>query len=607
MGNQLRDALKKMKLAKKPKHVPPARPEPVARVPLTGKRRIPTNPPPARSPEDARRRAEQDKKDREKADRKGRQQGQTAAELGKVKRMDSALGEVFGGGKGSGPKPPAAAPVPGQPTIEKSGSFAPHPLFSPKGDVVSSRRMPRHDGIAKQLTSAPSDESDLVLGLDFGTSSTKAVIRDQTGGRAYSVKFAGGIGSEFLLLSRVFRTGGRYSLDGGQDSIRDLKLRLLNAGAASPVDEFNDACGFLALAIRHCRGWLLDEFAPRYRNHRLNWQVNLGLAARSYEERQKARLFRRLAWAAASCAASSNETIDEDLVDRFREQSGGLFREGTKAPTIAAEFQPDDVDVVPEIAAQISGFVESSRWDWRRRPMMMVVDVGAGTVDSALFSVGREGSGQLQFAFFADEVLQNGVMNLHRTRVAWLRKCMASAGVVDVPAMKYLDAIEIPTDRTAAIPESAVDYIPGYRISMPDGALGIDDDFRRHRYRPQVFACIRQARLQMGVPDSQLTQLPFFLCGGGSRMNLYRGIAEAITRAPINVTTETQRMHMPADLHPPGLDPGDFDRLSVAYGLSRRAPDGGPLGKYVRSMDIPKVLSRAKFDYEANFIDGSMV
>jgi hypothetical protein len=65
-------------------------------------------------------------------------------------------------------------------------------------------------------------------------------------------------------------------------------------------------------------------------------------------------------------------------------------------------------------------------------------------------------------------------------------------------------------------------------------------------------------------------------------------------------------MRMPGDLHAPGLNTEDFDRLSVAYGLGRRAPDDGPLGKYVRSIDIPDVLPPARLEYEAAFVDKSM-
>ncbi len=614
MGKQLRDAFKKAGWEPKPATATPGQTDVVPRKTLTlkdggSKGRL------AQRIEEHRRSQRGNERDRSKRaserDRaqrnRERREARTAAEQHAFELANSRIADAYGPGKRSASPEAVAPPALGHATVTKSGLFEPHPLFGAAAEATVSRCRPRHGGISKQLAGTPSDESDLVLGLDFGTSCTKAVIRDQTAGRAYSVRFTNAFGREFLLSSRLFRSGSAYSLDGGEISFRDLKLRLLNANVASPVGEFNDACAFLALAIRHCRGWLLDEFASRYRDHRLNWQVNLGLPARSYEAREKVRLFRRLAWAAASCAASSSPLIDEDLVDQFRVRSRELFNEGGKVPAFAAEFQPEDVDVVPEIAAQIAGFVESAKWDWKHRPMMMMVDVGAGTVDSAFFSVGRERSGQLRFAFFADEVLQNGVMNLHRERVAWLGKCFVNSAVVDDPVTKYLDAIAAPTDRTAAIPESEADYIRGYRISIPEGGLGIDDDFYRHRYSPQVFACIRQARLEKGVPDSQLSQLPFFMCGGGSRMNLYSRISGAITRAAINVTADSQSMGRPDDLLAEGLDPKDYDRQSVAYGLSRRGPDGGPLGKYVRSVEIPKVLPRTKLDYEVKFVDKSMM
>jgi hypothetical protein len=491
-------------------------------------------------------------------------------------------------------------------TIERAASFSPHSAFEDSGGAGVERLRPQNHGISGQIATEVDNAADLILGIDFGTSTTKAVIRDQTAGRAYAVRFSTGEAGH-LLASRVYRSNGGYSLDGGGNAIRDLKLRLLDAGVASPVAEFNDACAFLSLVIRHCRGWFFDSFRPRYARHQLAWQVNLGLPARSYEDAGKVRLFQRLAWAAANCASSPETSVTIESVDRWRRSSHSAYGAGAGAGDDGRQFEPEDVDVVPEIAAQVAGFVESARWDWRNRPMMMVVDIGAGTVDSALFSVGRDSSNRLRFAFFADEVLPNGVMNLHRERIGWLRRLLAENGIEDAAVENYLKRISVPTDRLLPIPEHERDYLPGFRVNIPDGALGLDEDFFRHRYCSQVFACIRQTRLRKGVGDRQLQALPFILAGGGARMGLYARIARTIDESAINVNTDRQQLRRPADMVAEGLRDENADRLSVAYGLSRRGPDGGPLGKYVRSVDIPDVLPRKKLEMESRFIDKSMI
>lgn len=484
-------------------------------------------------------------------------------------------------------------------SIVKVGAFSPHSLLLGSLTVNHDRRIPRHDGIAGQLTTAPTRAADLVLGLDFGTSSVKAVIRDHGANSAFVVPFTTDDANPFLLPSRVWRTGSTYSLDGGSEVLRDLKLGLLECRAASPVAEFNEACAFLALVVRHCRGWFLDSYGARYRAHALTWRVNLGLPARSYEDNARVILFRRLAWAASNCAADRSANITEDLVEHYRQLSMKIIS-GEPIPA-DVEFEFDDTDVIPEIAAQIFGFVDSSRWNSRQNPMMMMVDVGAGTVDAAFFAVGRHGN-IYRFSFFADEVQPNGVMNLHRKRIEWLRTVCGRCRVTDPDLMAFLDITSRPTDVLRPIPCSVLEYLNGYRIDLPPDVRSVDSKFFNQEFRPQVFRCIRGARAR-GIRDKQLLDVPFFLCGGGSRMEIYSGVTKVINDAPINVTVVEERIPKPEDVEAEGLASRDYDRLSVAYGLSRQGAGGKPLGEYVRRIDIPPVVRGEPRDYTELYIE----
>ena len=82
-----------------------------------------------------------------------------------------------------------------------------------------------HRGIESQLTDDPDDATDLIIGLDFGTSATKAVVRDPFAAiGVFPVQFNRerlGIDG-YLLPSRIFRTGDTYSLTQGTHSITDL-------------------------------------------------------------------------------------------------------------------------------------------------------------------------------------------------------------------------------------------------------------------------------------------------------------------------------------------------------------------------------------------------
>ena len=415
------------------------------------------------------------------------------------------------------PQPsPSETPVQPRTRLSRVNPFRPHPLF--QDDPADGAPLPvlAHSGVSRQVASDPDNASDLVIGLDFGTSATKVVIRDPFAAigvfpaRLNSARI--GIDG-FLLPSRIFRTGDAYSLTQGTHRITDLKLALLGCKAKSPVTEFNDCCAFLALVIRRARGWLLSEHKDIYGRHALSWRLNLGLAARSYQDSETVTLFRRLAWAAANLAADPEaESITVQKADRYRLASvAASSGKGTEQ----FEFAWSDVDAVPEVSAQLQGFMSSARWDWRSRPVMMLVDVGAGTVDTALFHVRVPQDGHGVLTFYASRVESNGAMNLHRARVDWLQALMP-IGSEHAAAADYLSSIAKPTDRLRPIPETVFDYLPGYEIELE--GKSVDDDFSTKRYRSQVAGSINDAKVGKGIPASQLAQVPLLLCGGVSRM-----------------------------------------------------------------------------------------
>lgn len=495
--------------------------------------------------------------------------------------------------------------------LRKVGPFRPNPLLvieTSSADVT--RLVPANDGVAGDLlepSEAPQDERDLILGLDFGTSSVKAVIRDRFMGRAFAVPFTMALDNPYLLPSRAYRTGDRYSLDCGDRALRDLKLGLLGCAASSPVGEFNDACAFLSLVIRHCRGWLLDTHAALYRGVRIYWSLNLGLPAASYEAPSAVNLFRRLAWAASNVAAQPGE-VTYELCEEFRQLSREAFTafQQDEESTTGFDIEFRDVDVVPEVAAQIYGYVTGSKWDWRERPMMLLVDVGAGTVDSAFFSYTNFSHSGKRFSFFANKVEPNGAMNLHRARVDWLaRAAGASAEAEEV--VRYLGEIRAPTDRTAPIPESFLEYVPGYEVHCRQGEKDVDASFFQSRYYRQVSGCCMDA-WRTGIKTMQLKSVPCFLTGGGSRLRFYREVIDSITDNAAAVTLEWMPLTRNVeDLVSPGLADADFDRLSVAYGLSLHGADGKSLGTVMRAIKVERPATAPTKDWSVNLVTKDMV
>lgn len=485
--------------------------------------------------------------------------------------------------------------------LARIDAFRPHPLFQDDPAYDAGLSALANCGIERQLTADPDNETDLIIGLDFGTSATKVVIRDPLAATGvFPAQLNGGRPgiNGHLLPSRIFRTGETYSLTQGTHRITDLKLRLLACKAKSPVTEFNDCCAFLAFVIRRARGWLLSEHKDIYGNHALNWRLNLGLAARSYEDSDTVALFRRLAWAAANLAADPEaESITLQKADQYRLAS--LAVSAGKDPK-EVEFRWADVDAVPEVSAQLQGFMSSARWDWRSRPVMMLVDVGAGTVDSALFHVQVPQDGKGVLTFYSSRVDSNGAMNLHRSRVDWLQALMP-CGNEHATAAEHLAAIAEPTDRLRPIPESVHDYLPGYEVEVI--GKSIDEEFKIGRYRAQVAGSINDAKVGKGIHASQLKNVPLLLCGGGSRMLFYSGIGAAInSTSGWHVSVEVMRLPVPQDLVDTGWHADDFDRLSVAYGLSLAGNGETTLGSIVRAIEVPDVQPYRAPKREDNYV-----
>ena len=261
------------------------------------------------------------------------------------------------------------------------------------------------------------DEREIVIGLDFGTSSVKNIIADRALRKAFAVPFSSEEGiRRYLLPSRLYQTDAVFTLTEGKDIHRDLKLLLL-ADPAN-VETQVRVSAFLALVIRHARGWLLSEHRDVYRQTNILWKLAVGLPAAHHLQSEHHTLFHSVAQAAWLVAASSKQEIGHDSV------LNALLR----AELLASGLPPSrpaeeaEISVVPEIAAQIHGYVESNRFDRQAKNLYLMVDVGAGTIDSSLFRVENAKGGKKKFIFFTSQVQPNGVMNLHRHRIQWWEK-----------------------------------------------------------------------------------------------------------------------------------------------------------------------------------------
>ena len=80
------------------------------------------------------------------------------------------------------------------------------PIVDLMDDFTASNREQLYDGVR--------GETDLVMGIDFGTSNTKVVIMEPGSRRAYAIPFARNTDNPYLIPSRVAKLNGNYVIKG---------------------------------------------------------------------------------------------------------------------------------------------------------------------------------------------------------------------------------------------------------------------------------------------------------------------------------------------------------------------------------------------------------
>lgn len=246
---------------------------------------------------------------------------------------------------------------------------------------------------------------EIVLGVDFGTSSTKIVARFpyEAGSPAYAVpvpSFAQAEGHPYLWASRLWlQSDGSFSLSPLSGAAVSCSLKAgLMGGVRGPVMSAMAAqanaeevvCAFLALQVRQARGWLATERATLMQRGRTTWSYNFGFPAASLNSAGLRDRYQRCIAAALSLAVCP---VDVTLAT-VRPALAAVARSQT------AQLERANAALIPEIAAAVSGFASSTMLD---DGLYAIVDVGGGTVDCCTFNLfkGRDGAARCPI-FLAD-------------------------------------------------------------------------------------------------------------------------------------------------------------------------------------------------------------
>lgn len=403
------------------------------------------------------------------------------------------------------------------------------------------------------------------LGLDMGTSSTKVVVRLplEPGQPCIPVPAPQHCrsGNHPALWQTVLweRDGTLLAYpDRAAQSLHNLKQAAIAAPSSSqtslhPARPIQVVAVYLGYVIRHAKGWLLKNRASMFRRRTPRWIVHVGLPAKSCDETQLARAYRRMTLAGVQLAKLPDEIRLEDAKKMLCRDD---IVHGSESNKLSLSL-PHGVAVFPEIAAATTSFSKSNE---RANGLYLIIDVGAMTMDVCAFYLGQE-EGKDTYSVFAADVRPLGVEAYH-----WFLKNGRGHDELRSQISHSLQDVVTKTKRE-------------YRNA---------DEFRRGN------------------------DLPTFFVGGGSNKGIHREQLEKLSKwmnqnykhdglrqLEINVPAAVDMTSIADGRSPFDASPHELKRLFVALGLSY--PDD-EIGKVSLPSEIPPVHLGLNNDYRRNFV-----
>lgn len=442
-------------------------------------------------------------------------------------------------------KPPA--PVPTSIRALRKISTERQKFFREPADWVA-------EGAKTQLPGVPAKPSiDVMIGIDFGTSYTKAAVGMQD--KIYPVDWSGVVTcpqplllpSEYTALSdgRVF-LGQRPGAASSEVKL-DLKVPFINPGVSN--ESIAIASIFLSQTLRYIRAWIYEFHRAKIGNTNIRWHVNLGAPCNGLEDTRLTSAYRRLGRTAWSLSQLSGDVTLGDAVARVAAS--------------ANEVNTTDLhslDVFPEFVAQMAGYVQSPQ---RRRGLHAIADVGGGTLDVVTFIV-HQVDDEDTFPFLIPEVKNLGTHMLNQNR---------TVGVLVDEGAQLPDELMPVLNAAAFAAATSVDL---------NHVKARDEAFCTHvsNVVKKVLATTKAKRYRRS--EAWASGLRTFLTGGGASVGAY---SEAVKRGGLGCTSHIELIPLP--LHPRIADfHGDaqlYQRLSVACGL---AQDAFSLGRIIPAKDV---------------------
>lgn len=431
---------------------------------------------------------------------------------------------------------------------------------------------------------------DLVIGFDFGTSTSKVVIQapDLQGSPARAVNFGNLSLKDFpyLIPTTIWiNEEGETSLLDRDDYNRfaDLKIRLLpkvNSGNGANFinsDAAIKAICYLANVLQISRRWFLAENINLI-GHRtiINWSFNLGVPSPCIEDNDENTIFNRIGRAAWILSVSDTDPGFINLKEAatiYESLSGKDEWPDKMENALKCEFS-----IIPEIAAGAIGYALS---DQRRNGLHMMVDIGAGTVDVCMFILGNTEISNRYSLLTADvkpfgtAMYHSHILNKITAENPDVIQRQITYNTLTFPITDMQKLVAYFNLDTNTIKENNFnDYIEEFNRSL--------DMMLRN-----IIWNTKRVRAPYEIVWRELNQLPLVMIGGGSQSILYQNSIKRINKWMTSHVSNRGILNIPSIIPRDLTKDGRPEYLAVAWGLSHRSLDIGDIIPADRIEDIP--------------------
>ena len=256
------------------------------------------------------------------------------------------------------------------------------------------------------VTPSERDKKILVLGVDFGSTCSKVIVRfpyETIGNAPEAIPAVPCMADEtnpYYWKSEVFREpNGIFSLipNNSLVSFNDLKMSFIRRAERGKTEVTEDdvpVIAYLALMVKQSLGWAAQKH-PNFLVEDMTAELNFGFPTKSFEKTASLRKFETVLKIVSKLVEEKVE-ISLTSIKKYMEFSQSQIFE------IKTRFS-----IIPEIVAAVTGFANSNE---SRVGEYIIIDIGGLSIDYAFFKI-REypSSKEINFGIIAAGSKKHGV------------------------------------------------------------------------------------------------------------------------------------------------------------------------------------------------------